>query len=523
MVIKFVNGKEVSMTKSVIPFYQPHLNAPLPIVIGHKDYKEFRSQLERIDELLIKGGVEKKFVELCLEHKEKELKKLVKNSEDSSEPQLSARQTKMLGKVARRALRCSIARELTSDSYRDFSNRLADSYLFQRFCLIDQLAVIKPPSKSTLQRYEKLVGEDSVRKAIDHLNLQASTPLKETEKHPLDLKQSIDIEESFIDCTCIKANIHFPVDWVLLRDAVLSLISAMIVIRNHGLKNRIVEPKTFITRINNLCIQMGNSRRKKNAKKERKRLFRLMKELVKTVQKHGERYRELLNLRREDTDLSEKEAAQIIKRLDNILDQLPQAIKQANERIIGERLVKNEDKILSLHEDEIHVIVRGKAGAEVEYGNGLVLVEQKEGVIVDYDLIKDQPPADPRLVLPSLKRIHKTFGTYPGSIGGDRGFDGGNVRKFLVGESIYNGICPKSPELLKERQKEERFCRLQKRRAQTEARIGIFKNSFLGRPLRSKGFENRELSVGWAILAHNLWCLARLPCCEQEKDQSKVA
>jgi len=511
------------MTKSVIPFYQPHLNAPLPTVIGHKDYKEFRSQLERIDELLIRGGVEEKFVELCIEHKEKELTKLIKNSEDNSKTQLSAKQTKMLGKVARCALRCSIARELTGASYRDFSNRLADSYLFQRFCLIDQLAVIKPPSKSTLQRYEKLVREDSLRKVIDYLNLQAGTPLKETDKHPLNLEQPLDLEESFIDCTCIKANIHFPVDWVLLRDAVISLISAIIVIRSHGLKNRIVEPKRFITRINNLCIQMGNSRRKKNAKKERKRLFRLMKELVKAVQKHGERYRELLNLRREDTDLSEKQAAQIIKRLDNILNQLPQAIKQANERIIGERLVKNEDKILSLHEDEIHVIVRGKAGAEVEYGNGLVLVEQKQGIIIDYDLIKDQPPADTSLVLPSLERIHETFGIYPDAIGGDRGFDSGDVRKFLANKSIYNGICPKSPKLLKERQEEEKFRRLQKRRAQTEARIGILKNSFLGRPLRSKGFENKELSVGWAVLAHNLWSLARLLCCEQEKERSKAA
>ena len=106
-----------------------------------------------------------------------------------------------------------------------------------------------------------------------------------------------------------------------------------------------------------------------------------MKELARTVQKHAERYLELLESKRLETDLSEKEAARIIDRLDNILNQLPQAIKQAHERIIGERRVKNKDKILSLYEDEIHVIVRGKAGAEVEYGNTLVLVEQKEGVI----------------------------------------------------------------------------------------------------------------------------------------------
>jgi hypothetical protein len=221
--------------------------------------------------------------------------------------------------------------------------------------------------------------------------------------------------------------------------------------------------------------------------------------------------------------LSENEAARIVVSLDNILNQLPQAIQQAHERIIGERLVKNEDKILSLYEKDIHVIVRGKAGAEVEYGNTLVLVEQKDGVIVDYNLIEDQPPGDPKLLLPSLERIHKTFGGYPNTIGSDRGFDSADVRDFLTEQTIYNGVCPKSPAGLEKRRNEEKFCRLQKRRSQTEGRIGIFKNCFLGRPLRSKGFAHRELSVAWSVLTHNLWCLARLPCIEQEQELAKAS
>ena len=126
-----------------------------------------------------------------------------------------------------------------------------------------------------------------------------------------------------------------------------------------------------------------DSRRKKKAKKERKRILRQMKEIVKVVQKHAERYRELLLSRREETDLTEKQATQIIMRIDNILNQLPQAVKQAHDRIIGNRSINNEDKILTLYEDEIHVIVRGKAGAEVEFGNGLVLVEH---VITSYSI-----------------------------------------------------------------------------------------------------------------------------------------
>jgi hypothetical protein len=51
----------------------------------------------------------------------------------------------------------------------------------------------------------------------------------------------------FADTTCVKANIHFPVDWVLFRDATRTLIKAIQLIRSHGLRHRIRDPKYFIT------------------------------------------------------------------------------------------------------------------------------------------------------------------------------------------------------------------------------------------------------------------------------------
>jgi hypothetical protein len=38
----------------------------------------------------------------------------------------------------------------------------------------------------------------------------------------------------FLDTTCLKANIHFPVDWVLMRDGVKSLMQSVELIRSHG-------------------------------------------------------------------------------------------------------------------------------------------------------------------------------------------------------------------------------------------------------------------------------------------------
>lgn len=56
--------------------------------------------------------------------------------------------------------------------------------------------------------------------------------------------------------------------------------------------------------------------------------------------------------------------------------------------------------------------------------------------------------------------------------------------------------------MLRTRLREERFQELCKRRGQTEARIAIFKNVFLGAPLLAKGYENQARQVAWAALAH---------------------
>src|SRR5260221_5011816 len=96
--------------------------------------------------------------------------------------------------------------------------------------------------------------------------------------------------------------------------------------------------------------------------------------------------------------------------MDRILEQLPQARQQTRQRILDGQLVNNEEKILSLYESEVNVIVRHKPGAEVEFGNTLLLGESRQGLIVDWDLFEDSAPGDARLVPPSLDRMDQLVG-----------------------------------------------------------------------------------------------------------------
>ncbi len=330
------------------------------------------------------------------------------------------------------------------------------------------------------------------------------------------------IDQIFADSTCVKANIHFPVDWVLLRDATRTLVGAIVQIRKQGLRHRIGPPEKFINEMNKLCIEMTHTRKRKDGKKSRKKIFRRMKKLMKTIESHARNYHVLLEEYWVETNWSNLQTEVVLDQIQGILDQLPQAIHQAHERLIGERRVANSDKILSLYEPDIRVLVRGKADAETEFGNGLYLAEQADGLIVDWNFIQGQPPSDSKLVKASLERITKAYGK-PESYTGDRGFDSPDARTNLKELDIINAICPRSVSALKEKLEDEGFCLLQKRRGATEGRIGIFKNAYLGSPLRSKGFANRKTRIEWCILGHNLWKLATMAAQKRAEIEAELA
>lgn len=490
---------------------QEHLTGYIPTVMGPVEFREWKSQLERINEILSLGGVEETFQRLSLARRNED-ERCAAEKENRPFREFTAVEQASYQRLSSHALRCNVARTLTGESFRDFGCRLPESMLLQSFCKLDRIDTVRIPGKSALQRYSQWLPEEEMRKVTGTLLGAAASAGEDTGAQTLELTEALNLEAYFLDTTCVKLHIHFPVDWVLLRDAARTLMKATILIRKRGLKVRMEEPAEFLKRMNQLCMKMTHARRKKDGKRARKAVLREMKKLSKIMAAHAGRHLELLNGRWRETDFKEGEARQIAERIEMVLNQLPGAIWQAHERIIGERQVKNGEKILSLYEGHAAVYVRGKAGAEVEFGSQLLLGESESGVIVDWELVNGTPKADTKMLGRSLDRLKQTAGgTALGSVCGDRGFDSKANRELLENEGIYNAICPKAPGELKERMKEAEFAGMQKRRSQTEARISIFKNGFLGAPLLSKGHENQSLEVTWSVLAHNLWVIARMP------------
>jgi IS5 family transposase len=477
---------------------QLDLSPTFPNIYGNLDYRDFRDTLIKIDEILVKSGFEDKLISEILDQY------LIENELNPTK-YYNNKRSLFDYKRLRYALRCNIARHLTGESYRLFSIRLTDSELLQWFTGINVFGDRKAASKSSLERYEKMFDEKLVAHEIHKWMADLGNSNKAI---AAGLYEEVSYKSVFVDTTCVKAHIHFPVDWVLLRDAVRSLLSSIKIIRAQGLKRRMIEPKLFLKQINKLSMAMSLVGRKKDSKRQRKTILRSMKKLTCCILRHGKRYRDLLDACWQETDWSYLQALQVIHRIDAILKQVPAAIKQAHERIIGGRLVPAENKILSLYDRDAHVIVRGKIGSEVEFGQGLILAEQTDGLIIDWHLFKNQPPADGRLLQPALERIKYYYGSIEHYCS-DRGFNSQSNDGYLKANNIYNATCPRDPEQLKRKLKDPIFISLQTRRSQTEARVGIFKNVFLGSPLRSRKITYKRQAINWCVLTHNLWVLSR--------------
>ena len=63
----------------------------------------------------------------------------------------------------------------------------------------------------------------------------------------------------------------------------------------------------------------------------------------------------------------------------------------------------------------------------------------------------------------------------------------------------------------------------QRRRGGLEGRIGTMRNRWHSGRIQAKGFTNRNLAMGWSVLSHNLWLIAKRLALEEQRRQIRAA
>lgn len=505
------------MTK-IIPI-QTEFSTPREFINGGSEYDAMVHDLDFISDCIRASGVENVFMQYFVD----------RASNYNQGKHLSYKKIISAQKKGLFILYAMVLRDYLKLPLRNFQVILASCPLFQSFCGINSWACVNIPTFQKINTLENSLS-DSLMKSINSI-LVKNVILDKFKTQKLGLEKSFNLNVILTDSTCMKANIHYPVDYVLMRDMIRTSMLKIEAIRNNGLKLRMpCKPKEWLSSMNSLIMEMSLASRRKDSVKKRKTIFRKMKKLFKQAMLHVSAYFKVFEKSWEKYGFTSLKAESIIITLRDILELKDEVVSIAHRRIIKGEKVESSDKILSIYEDDVNIITRNKDGSKVEFGNTLQFVEQEEGFIIDYDLLKEPSKGDAEGCEESIKRIIANYKTEAKSIRylvGDKGYDAKRLQKLIASMNeehnlkIKYDVMPRNPKELKEKMEDKKFKKNHKRRSSTEAKVAHIK-SITDNPMKQKGIRNRKIHLGIAVFAHNLMKLARLHR-EQEIAKLKVS
>ncbi len=89
---------------------------------------------------------------------------------------------------------------------------LARTPLYRWFCVCPDFEVVRVPGKSTLQNYAQWLPEEEMQKVLAALHAALANEEKAQE---IGMEAELDQTIVCVDTTCLIANMHFPIDWLL--------------------------------------------------------------------------------------------------------------------------------------------------------------------------------------------------------------------------------------------------------------------------------------------------------------------
>lgn len=197
--------------------------------------------------------------------------------------------------------------------------------------------------------------------------------------------------------------------------------------------------------------------------------------------------------------------------LEHFIPLIERVVDQAIRRLFEGEKVPASEKIYSLFEEHTELLIRGKAGKEIEFGHMVLIGQTKEKYITQYEVMPERI-ADKDWVDTVLAAHKGLFGKPPKVFTADKGFYESMKKIAELEKEIETvSICKKGRrnQVEEEREHTEAFQAAQRFRAGVEGTISVLKRVFKLLRCLFKGFKNYASSVGCAVFSHNLVLLAR--------------
>jgi IS5 family transposase len=180
-------------------------------------------------------------------------------------------------------------------------------------------------------------------------------------------------------------------------------------------------------------------------------------------------------------------------------------VAQARSRSAGQ-MPEGATRLVSLHDPDARPIRKGRTGKSVEFGYKAQVIDNDDGVILDYGVQAGNPPDAPQLA-PAVSRIARRAGRTPRSVTADRGYGEPATERELQALGVRTVAIPRRARPSAARRAVEHargFRKLVKWRTGCEGRISYLKRRYGWDRTRLDGRDGASIWCRHGVFSHNL-------------------
>jgi IS5 family transposase len=377
---------------------------------------------------------------------------------------------------------------------------VADSISWQRFCRIPLGGRV--PHPTTLMKITSRCGE-AVVEALNDALLAKAAEVKVLKVHKLRA-----------DTTVIEANVAYPVDSSLLAKGIARIAKLARRAQAAGLATRTrLRDRSRSGHRRARAVVNTLRRRGELARDELRRLNTEIAGIAaRTV---AEADAVVRNARRKLRQLGPAASGRqraIVEQLDQAARAVGKVAAQTRQRVVDGETPDGATRIVSLHDPHARPIRKGRLGRPVEFGYKAQVVDNPDGIVVDWVVEAGNPPDAPQLV-PAIERVRRRTGKTPRAVTADRGYGETAVDDELHRLGVTKVCIPRKgrPGAARRQIEASRsFQRMIRWRTGCEGRISCLKRDYACRRTRMDTLAGVRTWTGHGILAHNLVKIAGL-------------
>lgn len=375
---------------------------------------------------------------------------------------------------------------------------VADSISWQRFCRIPLGEPV--PHPTTLVKITSRCGEQAVEALNDALVAKAAQA------------KVLRMHKVRADTTVVEANVAYPVDSSLLAKGVARLAKLARQAKAHGLARR-TRLRDRSRGAHRRARQVVNTLRRRGDRDELRRLNAELVEIAARSVRDAEAV--LRNARRKLRSLGSAatgRARATVDQLEELAERVGRVAEQTRQRVVDGETPDGATRLVSLHDPDARPIRKGRLGRPVEFGYKGQVVDNADGVILDWSLHAGNP-SDAAQLVPAIKRIRRRTGKVPRAVTADRGYGEAGVDAELAALGVTKVCIPRKGRPGAARRAVESsgpFRRMVRWRTGAEGRISCMKRDFGCRRTRMDTLAGARTWTGHSVLAHNLSKIAAL-------------